>query len=86
MTRQKYNISFATYQQGVQINSNCSDITFINNGLTPCLINDNLTLASGASLSITCQNNEIDTTIYKIAFPSATLVNNSVQVIKKNFV
>jgi hypothetical protein len=86
MNRQKYNITFATYQQQVQIYSNCSDITFINNGATPCQINDNLTLAPGASLSITCQANEIDTTIYRLSFPSATIVNNSVQVIKKNFV
>ena len=86
MERQKYIISFQTYTQGDQILSNCSDITFINTGLTPCQINNQFTLAAGQTLAITCQFNEIDTTQYRITFPSGTIANNSVVVIKKSFV
>lgn len=85
MIRQKYKLSFATYQNATQFNSDCSDITFINNGASSCIINNDFTLAPLASLSINCQDNEIDTTVYQISFTSAGL-NNSLQVIKKNFV
>lgn len=85
MNRQKYTINIATYQIGTQIISNCSDITFINQGLTPCQINGQFILAPGSSLSITAQNNELDVTQYRIDFPSASTVNNNVTVIKKNY-
>ena len=80
---QKYKISIATYQQGEYINSDCSDITFINQGATPCQINNQITLQAGQSLSITAQANELDTTNYKISFPSGTIANNSLVVIRK---
>jgi hypothetical protein len=86
MNRQKYIISIATYQQGTQIRSFCGDITFINQGATACLLNNQFLIAAGSSLSITSQNNEIDVTDYRIDFPSPTIGNNSVTVIKKNFI
>lgn len=85
MNRQKYKISFLTYQNATQFNSDCSDITFVNNGASSCIINNDLILPPLASISINCQDNEIDTTIYQISFLGAGL-NNSLQVIKKNFV
>jgi hypothetical protein len=85
MNRIKYKLSFSTYQNSTQFNSDCSDITFVNNGASSCIINNDFTLAAGASLSVSCQANEIDTTIYQISFTPSGL-NNSLQVIKKNFV
>ena len=85
MNRQKYKINFATYQNSTQFNSDCSDITFVNNGASACIINNSFVLDPLASLSINCQDNEIDTTVYQISFTGAGL-NNSLQVIKKTFV
>ena len=85
MTRQKYNIVFATYQNSQYIISECSDITFINNGTTNCYINGFL-LAAGASIGFSAQWNEIDTTKYNLVFNDPTISNNSVTVIKKIYV
>jgi len=85
MIRQKYNITFATYQNSQYVISDCSDITFINTGTTDAFING-FKLVSGASIGFTCQNNEIDTTKYTLTFTSTTIANNSVSVIKKIFV
>jgi len=86
MERQKYTIAIYTYQQGTNIISNCSDITFINVGTTNCVINNQFLLTAGQSLSITAQFNEIDVTQYRVDFPSTTPQNNKLQVIKKIFV
>lgn len=85
MQRQKYNIVFATYQTGQYIISECSDITFINNGTTDAYING-FKLIAGASLGFTAQFNEIDTTKYTLAFKDPTIVNNSVVVIRKIYI
>jgi hypothetical protein len=86
MNRQKYTISIATYQIDTQVISNCSDITFINQGSTVCILNGQFNLAAGTSLSISAQNNEIDITQYRLDFPNGTIANNNVTVIKKNYI
>jgi hypothetical protein len=83
--RQKYNITFATYQNSQYIISECSDITFINKGTTNAFINGFL-LPAGSSLGFTAQFNEIDTTKYSLVFNDPTIANNSVAVIKKIYV
>lgn len=87
--RQKYNITFSKYQTGQYIQSDCSDITFINTGITNVYVNDFL-LVPNASIGFTCQFNEIDTTKYLINFPTDPIseksTNNEISVIKKIFV
>lgn len=84
--RQKYNITFAKYQVSQYVISNCSDITFINTGLTNGFINDFL-LVPGASIGFTAQFNEVDTTSYNLIFPTdlatSKTSNNEMSVIKK---
>lgn len=87
--RQPYNILFQKYQTSQYIESNCSDITFINSGITNGFINDFL-LVPGASIGFTAQFNELDTTKYLINFPTdpttEKTLNNEMSVIKKVFV
>ena len=87
--RQPYNVLFQKYQTSQYIESNCSDITFINSGLTNVYINGFL-LVPNASIGFTAQFNEIDTTKYLINFPTDPITekstNNELSIIKKVFV
>lgn len=87
--RQKYNITFSKYQVSQYVISDCSDITFINTGLTNAYINDFL-LIPNASIGFTAQFNEIDTTKYNLIFPTdpatSKSTNNEMSVIKKIFI
>lgn len=65
--RQKYNITFTVIAISQYIESNCSDINFINNGSIDVLLNG-FRLIAGASLSFTAQFNELDTTKYLLSF------------------
>jgi hypothetical protein len=85
MARQKYIITFQVYQNSQYLKSNCGDITFINTGGTSGFING-FELTPNSQLGFTCQYDELDTTSYNITFPSDTITNNSITVIKKTFV
>jgi len=85
MARQKYIITFETYQNSKYIKSNCGDISFINNGGTSAFLNG-FELLPGASISFTNNYDEIDVTNYQITFQSDTITNNSIQIIKKTYV
>jgi hypothetical protein len=76
----KFRIELYQYQQTTSLQSNCNNITFINNGATTIQIN-NFNVVAGASLQIGGNENEIDTTIYQLNFQGAT--NGNVAVIKK---
>ena len=56
----------------------CNSILFVNSGTGNVFINDVFTLFPGASLSLDGNQNEIDTTVYKVAF--APGFTNSLQV------
>lgn len=49
----------------------CNSILFLNQGTTTVLINDIFPLSSGASLEISGNQNEIDSTVYKLGFTGA---------------
>jgi hypothetical protein len=78
----KFRIELYQYQQNTSLQSNCNNITFINNGATTIQIN-NFNIVAGGQLQIGGNENEIDTTTYQINFQGAT--NGNVAVIKKIF-
>jgi hypothetical protein len=77
----KYYLDFQQYGTNTPLASNCNAITFINVGATDCYINKFL-LASGASLSITGNENEIDVTTYEMYFTTGI---GNLNVIRKFF-
>lgn len=78
----KFRIELYQYQQNTSLQSNCNNITFINNGATTIQIN-NFNIVAGGQLQIGGNADEIDTTTYQINFQGAT--NGNVAVIKKIF-
>lgn len=78
----KYKLEFAQYQDNQRVVSSCNAITFINNTASTILIN-NFPVASGATLSFSGNENEIDVTEYYINFGG---VAGNCWVIKKMFV
>jgi hypothetical protein len=66
----QYNIVFKTLVQSGYVNSNCAEITFINNGTADVTINSGLTLSETQSIAIGGNDCEIDTTKYNIVFAS----------------
>lgn len=79
----KYKIDFSQIQQNTMIRSNCNGITFINNGIIDCSINQ-FPLPAGAVLEIAGDINEMDVTDYNINFVGVT--NGNVAILKKIFV
>lgn len=77
----KYYLDFQQYGSNTPLASQCNAITFINIGASDCYINKFL-LATGASLSITGNENEIDTTTYEMYFVGGT---GNLTVIRKYF-
>jgi len=64
-----YNLPFAYSSDSSRIFYG-NAITFINSGTLNVLINDIFLLIPGASLSLNGNQNEIDSTVYKISFAS----------------
>ena len=79
---QKYKTEFLQYTSDFTIQSNCNSIAFINLGSIPVTI-DKLILAPGASLSIDGNENEQNTTDYRITFGG--LSNGVLTVIRKYY-
>lgn len=75
----KYYLDFQQYATNQNLYSNCNAITFINIGASSVFINK-LELATGASLSIQGNENEIDTTTYEMYFSTG---NGNLSVIRK---
>ena len=79
----QYKTEFVQYTSDSTIFSNCNSIAFINNGAVTATI-DKFDLAAGASLSIDGNENEQNTTTYRVTFGGAT--NGVLTVIRKYFV
>jgi hypothetical protein len=77
----EYNVNFASYVQSQFVDSNCSEILFINNGTSNVLLNSTLVLAPNASFSGDGKAGEIDVTRYNIVFAPGG-INNCVVVRK----
>lgn len=84
---QDYKIDILTYTSNNQVKSDCSDITFQNNGIVPVTINGGLQLPPGAILTLSANAGEIDRTIYTFYFPagSATVDCNLI-VLRKVYI
>jgi hypothetical protein len=61
----------------------CNAIAFVNFGTSTVSINDVFVLNAGDDLSLECDQNEIDTTVYKITF-GATGTRNLQLFVKEN--
>lgn len=85
MKKERYKIDFLQFTATGSVRSDCSDITFYNNGSNPVTINSSVTLYTGQSLSINANNDELDTTIYNFTFPPSALTSILI-VIRKNYI
>ena len=81
---QKYYIETKVFYTSQNIESNCNDITFINQGTTNFTIMDVLILPN-QSLRITGNAGEIDTTQYTLTFDTLVSTGNLCTVIRKLF-
>lgn len=65
-----FNISIKAYYKSGLIDSpiNVNSTTFVNNGTATCLINNVFLLGVGDTLKIEGNENEIDTTKYRLTF------------------
>jgi len=81
---QKFYIETKVFYTSTNIESDCNDITFINQGTTNFTIMDVLILPN-QSLRITGNNNEIDTTQYTLTFDTLINTGNLCTVIRKLF-
>jgi hypothetical protein len=81
---QKFYIETKVFYTSTNIESDCNDITFINQGTTNFTIMDVLILPN-QSLRITGNNNEIDTTQYTLTFDTLISTGNLCTVIRKLF-
>jgi hypothetical protein len=80
---QNFKTEIVQYSSDSTIQSNCNSIAFINNGPVTATI-DKFNLAAGAALSIDGNENEQNTTTYRVTFGGAT--NGVLTVIRKFFV
>jgi hypothetical protein len=81
---QKFYIETKVFYTSQNIESDCNDITFINQGTTNFTIMDVLILPN-QSLRITGNNSEIDTTLYTLTFDTLISTGNLCTVIRKLF-
>ena len=81
---QKFYIETKVFYTSQNIESDCNDITFINQGTTNFTIMDVLILPN-QSLRITGNNGEIDTTLYTLTFDTLISTGNLCTVIRKLF-
>ena len=81
---QKFYIETKVFYTSQNIESDCNDITFINQGTTNFTIMDVLLLPN-QSLRITGNNGEIDTTTYILTFNTLISTGNLCTVIRKLF-
>ena len=81
---QKFYIETKVFYTSQNIESDCNDITFINQGTTNFTIMDVLLLPN-QSLRITGNNGEIDTTTYILTFDTLISTGNLCTVIRKLF-
>jgi hypothetical protein len=81
---QKFYIETKVFYTSTNIESDCNDITFINQGTTNFTIMDVLILPN-QSLRITGNNGEIDTTQYTLTFDTLISTGNLCTVIRKLF-
>jgi len=65
-----YNIPFS-FSDNSSRSFNCNAIVFINSGTVNVSLNDIFLLVPGASIALNGNQNEIDSTIYKITFSAA---------------
>jgi hypothetical protein len=77
----RYVLDFQQYANNNNIVSDCNAITFVNTGTVDVFVNKFL-LVAGASLVIGGNENEIDTTVYNIYFPTSA---GALSVIKKYY-
>jgi hypothetical protein len=85
----KYNNNIQTFNTGQRVNSQCAEVTFVNNttvaGLgSQVIINNGLILAPGDSIAFDGKHDELDTTIYQIDFDQTggNTFNNCVMIRK----
>jgi len=81
---QKFYVETKVFYTSQNIESNCNDITFINQGTTNFTIMDVLILPN-QSLRITGNTGEIDTTTYTLTFDTSINTGNLCTVIRKLF-
>jgi hypothetical protein len=81
---QKFYVETKVFYSSQNIESNCNDITFINQGTTNFTIMDVLILPN-QSLRITGNTGEIDTTTYTLTFDTSISTGNLCTVIRKLF-
>ena len=81
---QKFYVETKVFYISQNIESNCNDITFINQGTTNFTIMDVLILPN-QSLRITGNTGEIDTTTYTLTFDTSISTGNLCTVIRKLF-
>ena len=81
---QKFYVETKVFYTSQNIESNCNDITFINQGTTNFTIMDVLILPN-QSLRITGNTGEIDTTTYTLTFDTSISTGNLCTVIRKLF-
>jgi hypothetical protein len=81
---QKFYVETKVFYTSQNIESNCNDITFINQGTTNFTIMDVLILPN-QSLRITGNTGEIDTTTYTLTFVTSISTGNLCTVIRKLF-
>lgn len=80
--RRYYNNFFVT-QLPYRVTSNCANIAFYNAGTSTVVIASAITIAPGVLFSMDGKENEMDTTLYQIAFTGGG-INNCV-VIRKEY-
>ena len=80
---QQYRTEFLQYSSDTTLFSNCNSLAFINNGAVAVTI-DKFSLAAGAALSIDGNENELNTTTYRISLNGAT--NGVLSVIRKYYI
>jgi hypothetical protein len=66
--RQEFNIDFQTFVKPASISTGVAAITFFNQGTASVVINGTVTLATGISLAVEGNTNEIDVSVYRITF------------------
>jgi hypothetical protein len=64
----QYKIDTLNLTSDGSVKSDCADITFFNSGTSTIVLNNSLSIASGTSISITANKDEIDRTTYNYYF------------------
>jgi hypothetical protein len=78
-----YRTEIQQYTTDTNVFSHCNSLAFINSGAVSVTV-DKFVLASGAALSIDGNENEINTTNYRISFNGAT--NGVLTIIRKYYI